>query len=158
MGYGLLRHLHPQGSSDLRQKSSAQILFNYLGRVAVTGESHSRAAANWTVVPNSKAGAGADPDMPMSHSLIVDAVVQDTHDGPKLMVTWSWPTGVLTEERVQELADSFLEVLALMADRAAQPDAGGLTPSDVGLLDLSQDEIDEFELAAMEDGAEGNLL
>jgi non-ribosomal peptide synthase protein (TIGR01720 family) len=85
-------------------------------------------------------------------------VVQDTHDGPQLMVTWSWPTGVLAEELVQELADSCLEVLEVIADRAAQPDAGGLTPSDVGLLDLSQDEIDEFELAETEDGTEGNLL
>ncbi|MES4909612.1 amino acid adenylation domain-containing protein [Streptomyces sp. NPDC000395] len=157
MGYGLLRHLHQQGGSGLGHKGSAQVLFNYLGRVAVAGENDSQTAPNWTVVPGSKAGAGADPDMPMSHSLIVDAVVQDTHNGPRLMVTWSWPTGVLTEERVQELADACREVLELIADRAVQPDAGGLTPSDVGLLDLSQDEIDEFELAEMEDGTEGNL-
>ncbi|MER6146361.1 amino acid adenylation domain-containing protein [Streptomyces sparsogenes] len=158
IGYGLLRHLHPQASESLRQRDGAQVLFNYLGRVAVNGESAPQAATQWTVVPGSKAGAGADPDMPMSHSLIIDAVVQDTDDGPQLLVTWSWPTGVLAEERVQELADSFREFLDVFADRAAQPDAGGLTPSDVGLLDLSQDEIDEFELAEMEDGTEGNLL
>ena len=46
---------------------------------------------------------------------------------------------------VQALADDWVRALRALVEHAAHPEAGGHTPSDLTLVSLSQDEIDEFE-------------
>ncbi|HET6480392.1 MAG TPA: hypothetical protein VFG35_10190, partial [Actinoplanes sp.] len=56
--------------------------------------------------------------------------------------TFTWPRGLLSGERVRDLADRWRVALRLLA---ADRDAGGHTPSDLALVELSQDDIDSFE-------------
>jgi hypothetical protein len=46
---------------------------------------------------------------------------------------------------VARLADGWFAALDALADYAQRPDAGGLTPHDVGLIEITQTEIEEFE-------------
>ncbi|HEY0697151.1 MAG TPA: hypothetical protein VGD43_05005, partial [Micromonospora sp.] len=70
---------------------------------------------------------------------------QDRSDGPQLVAVWSWPGELFTEADVRELAELWFQALEALVAHAERPDAGGFTPSDLSLLTLSQDEIDEFE-------------
>ncbi|MGO4424590.1 condensation domain-containing protein [Streptomyces sp. MCAF7] len=150
LGYGLLRYLNPATVDRLASLPEPHILFNYLGRIpAPTGRGVTEEP--WSVVGDAEAGGGADPDMPMAHALTINAVARDTGAGPELLTTWAWPGRLWTGGDVHDLAEAYTRALAFMATSVASPDVGGLTPSDVPLLGLSQDEIDEFEFAEMED-------
>ncbi|WP_189171548.1 non-ribosomal peptide synthetase [Pilimelia anulata] len=138
VGYGLLRYLNDDTAAELAAQPRPGICFNYLGRFGVG------AAEPWTVAD--EAGAvppGVDPELPLTHALEINAVTRDLPGGPELAVTWTWPTGVLDEPAVRALAE--LWFAHLRGITAAASDAGGYTPSDLELVSLSQDEIDEFE-------------
>jgi amino acid adenylation domain-containing protein/non-ribosomal peptide synthase protein (TIGR01720 family) len=124
IGYGLLRYL--LGREELA--TSPRLGFNYLGRFAATTES--------------VAGPpGRDADMPATHTLQLSAVTEDTADGPRLTATWQWPSALLTEAEVTELATLWFAALRSLAGRE---DTGGYTPSDL-FLALDQDEIEALE-------------
>lgn len=89
--------------------------------------------------------AGADADMPLAHPLEITALTQDTARGPELGVSFTWPEGILDEPLVDELADTWFEILDALAAHAAEPGAGGRTPSDFPLANLSQDEVERLE-------------
>jgi hypothetical protein len=77
---------------------------------------------------------------------VVNAVTRGTPEVPELLISISWPGGLLSEDRIVELSEEMRRALAALSRLAGGADIGGLTPSDVGLLNLSQDEIEEFEL------------
>ncbi|MEV7069205.1 amino acid adenylation domain-containing protein [Streptomyces collinus] len=150
-GYGLLRYLNPAAADRLAALPASHILFNYLGRIpALTGHNGTEPQP-WSVIDDGEVGGGADPDMPMTHTLTVNVVARDTTSGPELLTTWAWPGRLSTAGEVQELADAYTQALADLAALVDSPSIGGLTPSDVSLVGLSQDEIDEFEFAEFED-------
>ncbi|GAA0525330.1 hypothetical protein GCM10010172_02220 [Paractinoplanes ferrugineus] len=140
IGYGLLRHLHPDTGPVLAARAEPQISFNYLGRFAAGS------GADWAPVAGHGILAGGfDLGMPVApYTLEINAYVQDTVDGPELGVTWAYPRELLSGAAVAELADGWFAALEALARHARGPAAGGLTPSDLTLA-LSQDEIDEFE-------------
>ncbi len=138
LGHGLLRHLDPVAGPVLAALPRPQVAFNYLGRFRSGGP-----AVPWTAAPEAPPlGGGLPPDLPSAHALTVNALAEDRPDGPLLVATWTWPAGVLTEAAVRGLAEDWLRALRLLA--AARP-AGGMTPSDLPLVALSQDEIDLLE-------------
>ncbi|MFE9412091.1 condensation domain-containing protein, partial [Streptomyces sp. NPDC006704] len=139
IGYGMLRHLNPETVPGLARREQPQIGFNYLGRFPAV---HPGAGTDWAVVPGVRGPLGRDPEMPLSHVLEINAVTQDLPDGPVLTATWTWPAALFDEDDIQELASSWAQVLGAIAEYAQTPDAGGYTPSDLGLVDLSQEEID----------------
>ncbi|MER0448823.1 amino acid adenylation domain-containing protein [Streptomyces sp. Edi4] len=139
IGYGMLRHLNPETMPGLARREQPQIGFNYLGRFPAV---HPGAGTDWAVVPGVRGPLGRDPEMPLSHVLEINAVTQDLPDGPVLTATWTWPAALFEEDDIQELASSWAQVLGAIAEYAQTPDAGGYTPSDLGLVDLSQEEID----------------
>ncbi|MCF3124884.1 amino acid adenylation domain-containing protein, partial [Streptomyces arenae] len=139
-GYGQLRHLDPESAAALAGAATPQIGFNYLGRVRVDA-----GAERWGGAPEDVRVASADPRMPCAHALEVGAITHDTPAGPRLRATLTWPDGLLDERRVQALADLWLAALGSLVRHAADPAAGGHTPSDLALVDLTQDEIDELE-------------
>ncbi|MBW5420530.1 amino acid adenylation domain-containing protein [Streptomyces sp. BG9H] len=146
IGYGLLRHLNPRTGPELAGHPEPQLGFNYLGRFSAVDAAATR-AEDWAAPPEATEtlGSGGDDARPLAHALGLSAVAQDRPDGVRLVAIWSWPDSLFDEREVRELADLWFQALAALADCAARPEAGGLTPSDVSLLDLSQDEIDEFE-------------
>ena len=141
LGYGLLRHLNPETAPALTGLATPQIGFNYLGRFARAQ------GADWQIAPEIEAlgGGGIDPGMPFGHSLEVNAVTLDQSDGPQLSATWSWPGALLSEEAVSDLAQSWFRALEALVRHAAEPSAGGHTPSDFPLVALSQAEVEQLE-------------
>ncbi|MCO5973403.1 non-ribosomal peptide synthetase [Actinoallomurus soli] len=138
IGYGLLRYLVPATRGTLTV--TPQLGFNYQGRV-------NPGQGEWSTAPESGLlGMGHGPGTPLPHGIDVNAVVHDLPDGPRLLVTWSYASGLYEEDDVRELADAWSAALRELA----VTEDGGHTPSDISLVDLGQDEIDEFE-AELED-------
>jgi non-ribosomal peptide synthase protein (TIGR01720 family) len=141
IGYGLLRYLNPDTQRVLAALPKPQISFNYLGRFSVaTGQ-------DWTALPGAGVlEGGFDTAMPVApYSLEINAFTADTADGPELGVTWAYPGELLSDDSVRALAEGWFTALQALATHTAGPGAGGHTPSDLGLLELSQEEIDELE-------------
>ena len=123
--------------------ASPQIGFNYLGRFG-----GSEPAAAWGFAP--EAGAvlglsGSDSELPPAHALEVNAVALEEPNGPQLSATWSWPGALLSEEAVSDLAHDWFRALEALVRHAAEPSAGGHTPSDFPLVALSQAAVERLE-------------
>jgi non-ribosomal peptide synthase protein (TIGR01720 family) len=140
LGYGLLRYLNGATGSQLAGFAAPQLGFNYLGRFAVG------ATQDWGVAAEADAlGGGGDGGMPLAHGLEVNAITLDGADGARLRATWTWAPALLTEAEVRDLAGGWFQALEALVRHAAQPGAGGRTPSDLPLVTLSQAEIERLE-------------
>ncbi|MFD9410731.1 non-ribosomal peptide synthase/polyketide synthase [Streptomyces sp. NPDC059989] len=139
LGYGLLRYLNPETAAAFAGLAAAEIGFNYLGRF-IPGET-----GDWSVASDAPRPDGEDPATPLAHAIEINAYVEESAEGPRLGATWTWAADVLTEDDVRAFADGWFEALSALAGYAQRPDAGGLTPHDVGLIEITQSEIEEFE-------------
>ncbi|MGP4086244.1 amino acid adenylation domain-containing protein [Streptomyces sp. KR55] len=141
-GYGMLRYLNPQLAPVFAQLSTAQVLFNYFGRLPAEQSS------DWAPAVESDAlCVEPDADLALPYPLQVNAVCADTPQGPELRATWTWPEGdVLTAEDVQALGRAWADALRELVVRTGTPGAApSLTPSDVPLVTLTQADIDRIE-------------
>ncbi|MGW4247814.1 amino acid adenylation domain-containing protein, partial [Nocardia sp. NPDC004722] len=140
-GYGLLRHLNPDTERVLAALPEPQIGFNYLGQipdVAVEGD--------WLPVSvGDRLGGHADPDMPLASVISVDAVTLESADGPRIRAVWQFASEAIAAAEVEALAREWLAAVREIAELVGRPDAGGLTPADLPLLDATQREIDAWE-------------
>ncbi|MYT26279.1 peptide synthetase, partial [Streptomyces sp. SID7760] len=59
--------------------------------------------------------------------------------------TWTWAGNALPGPWVHDLAREWFTMLRAVVTHAGRPDAGGLTPSDVPLAQVSQADLDTFE-------------
>ncbi|MFI2238019.1 non-ribosomal peptide synthase/polyketide synthase [Streptomyces chrestomyceticus] len=138
IGYGLLRHRNPRTAAELAGHGRPQLGFNYLGRFAAPE------LADWAPAPEAPAlGAGFDDAAPLGLGIELDAVTVDHAGGSRLVATWTWADGLLSEDEVRDLAEAWFASLGALAEIGA----GGLTPSDLPLVDLSQGDIEELESA-----------
>ncbi|MFF5128694.1 amino acid adenylation domain-containing protein [Streptomyces syringium] len=142
IGYGLLRYLNEEAGAALSALPAPQMSFNYLGRIDMTDGARGGEVADWAVRSDVDLGGGHDAAMPFGHALELNAVTQDQADGPRLMATWSWPRELFTEDDVRELAENWFRALGALVTHAEAPDAGGFTPSDLPLVNLSQKDLD----------------
>ena len=83
--------------------------------------------------------------MPLAHGVEVNALTLDGADGSRLMANWSWAPALLTQAQVRDLAQSWFRALEALVRHAAQAGAGGRSPSDLALVDLTQGEIERLE-------------
>ena len=137
IGYGLLRYLNPDTALVLSALGKSQIDFNYLGRFPVAETTDWAAAESFS--------GGLDPEMAFHHSLQVDSMVLERATGPELTAVWTWMPGIFSEQDVHLIAEGWFHMLEALVQHSEQPGAGGLTPSDVPLVGLSQSEIDQLE-------------
>ena len=169
LGYGLLRYLNAETASALAGAPVPQLSFNYLGRFAGGGEGADWAPADMVsdmsadMASDMSAGdaqgthgarqdarphahpRGGDAAMPLAHAIEIDALTLDGVDGPVLTANWTFAPALLDEAEVRDLAESWFRALSALARHAAQPGAGGWSPSDLPLVDLTQGEIDQLE-------------
>ena len=139
LGYGLLRYLNAETAAQLRRYSQPQLGFNYLGHFTVG------AAPAWVADEAGGLGGGSDPAMPLSHVVEVNALTVDSSAGATLSATWTWAPALISEAEIRALAQDWFTALEAIVRHAAQPGAGGRTPSDVPLVSLSQAEIEGLE-------------
>ncbi|MFJ8221492.1 amino acid adenylation domain-containing protein [Streptomyces griseus] len=140
MGYGLLRHLNPDTGPELAGCAEPQIGFNYLGRLG-TADADADPDA---VRVRDLTGAG-DASMPLPYTLELNAAAVDHTDGQRLTASWTWSGELLGEAEVTRIARLWFDALTALAAHAERPDAGGLTPSDLPLVTVTQAEIDRLE-------------
>ena len=79
-------------------------------------------------------GGGGDPAMRLAHALEVNALTLDGGEGATLSATWSWAPALIDEAEVRALAQGWFQALEALVRHAAQPAAGGRTPSDLPLV------------------------
>ncbi|MFI1946634.1 condensation domain-containing protein [Streptomyces virginiae] len=140
IGFGLLRHLNSRTGPDLAARGIPEIGFNYLGRFPMGGD------APWDAAPGHDfALDDADEGLPMAHAVEVNAAAHEGPDGLTLSATWTWAANAIPGSRVHDLAQEWFTMLRAVVTHAARPDAGGLTPSDVSLVQVSQADLDTFE-------------
>ncbi len=140
IGYGLLRHLHPDTAPELSGLPTAAIGFNYLGRFPGTGDD------DWQTAAESDAtGPAAGARLAMPHALEIVAVTQDEADGPHLCASVTWPGALLSESDVRALADLWFTALRALIAHTSHPGNQGLTPSDVAPAVVDQAELEDLE-------------
>ncbi|ORB07690.1 non-ribosomal peptide synthetase [Mycobacterium mantenii] len=139
--YGLLCYLNPEVALT---NSDPVIGFNYLGRLgAGVGELSDEL---WQLSPNnaSFAVAAAALELPLPHTIELNAATMDTEDGPRLRANWTWASSALTHDQVTQLSRLWFEALAGICAHVRRG-GGGLTPSDITPARLSQPQIDQLE-------------
>ncbi|WP_413806066.1 amino acid adenylation domain-containing protein [Streptomyces sp. OE57] len=140
IGYGLLRYLNPRTGPRLAALNTPRIGFNYLGRYTGSG------SANWPYAKESTAlGGGSDPDLALTHCLDINALTEDTPDGPRLTATWAWAGHLMTEAEVSRFAEAWCTAVDGLIAHLRHPTSGGRTPSDLPLVPLDQAEIEHVE-------------
>ncbi len=143
IGYGLLRYLRPDPPAVMAEQSP-QIAFNYLGRMG-SNELPQHLDVGW--IPASDMGAiDAEPDDLASVALVdVNAMVTVGADGEQLTASFAYASDAVAREDTDDLAQLWVSALTALVDYARDDSAGGLTPSDVPLVETSQSDIDAWE-------------
>ncbi|MCA1004848.1 amino acid adenylation domain-containing protein [Rhodococcus hoagii] len=112
IGFGVLRRLSDE--NRFGDYTRPQIVFNYLGRMTL-GESD---GGPWTGAPEGVAlGGSVDPATPLDHVLQVDAVVEDTADGPILDCEFA-ASGVLDDVTLDAIASAWERAVTALLDAA----------------------------------------
>ncbi|MFI6339595.1 amino acid adenylation domain-containing protein [Streptomyces sp. NPDC050535] len=146
IGFGLLRHLNPETAAALAAEREPQIAFNYLGRTSGADIPEELRGLGWAPdTTQQDLIAAPDPDMPVLSALEINAVATGTPDGAELTAYFGFATGVLSRDEVTELAGLWVQALTALAQHAGTSEAGGMTPTDAPLVDVSQEEIDTWE-------------
>ncbi len=148
LGYGLLRYLDDETAAELAGAPAPQLGFNYLGRFAAGTE-----GADWAPASldenadqdDATRRGGGNPALPLAHLIEINAVTLEGASGPRLTANWTWAGALLDETAVRDLAETWFRALTALTQHAAQAGAGGWTPSDLALVDLTQGEIERLE-------------
>ena len=123
--------------------ATPQLGFNYLGRLGV-----GTSCGDWGLLPQRGLPGGAPASMPLAYPIDVNAVTMESPAGPQLTAHWTWAPALITETAVRDLAHDWAHVLTRLVQLIAdKPHSGGLTPSDLPLVSLSQQEIEHLERA-----------
>jgi non-ribosomal peptide synthase protein (TIGR01720 family) len=138
LGYGLLRYLNPRTADLLAPLAEPQIALNYLGHGAKFPD------GEWGPAPEADllTGLDVDPRMRLPHAIALNVAVEDAQEGSSFTVTWAFQPDLVGHDEVRRLADQFFSALQALSGLGH---SGGHTPSDLDLVDLTQDEIEEFE-------------
>uniref|UniRef100_UPI00278BC1B5 non-ribosomal peptide synthetase n=1 Tax=Nocardia sp. CC227C TaxID=3044562 RepID=UPI00278BC1B5 len=142
LGYGLLRYLNPETAAQLPAELPGQVSFNYLGRVSEGDVPEALRGFGW--IPAAELGdlGGAyDADMPAMAPIDINAIVA----GDKLTANIGYPSTLLDAADVAAFGRLWTSALEAVARHADTADAGGHTPSDFGLVRVTQRDIDGWE-------------
>ncbi|WP_233530075.1 non-ribosomal peptide synthase/polyketide synthase [Antrihabitans stalagmiti] len=145
IGYGLLRHLGADTSDVLAALPDPQLSFNYLGRVSGSEIPVGLSELGWTPTDLGDVGARANATMPAPAVLDINAIVTDKHGAPTLTATFAYPSGLLSNAEVSELAANWTTALHALADYVRSGADPGLTPSDVALARVTQTDLTRWE-------------
>ncbi|MGW5145710.1 amino acid adenylation domain-containing protein [Rhodococcus koreensis] len=144
IGYGMLRYVNARTAGLLAARSESQVLFNYLGRMP-----HA-APGPWTpAVESDSLATDPDADLGGPYRLVINAVCEESAEGTELQAVFAWSEADLSEADTVALSDGWVAALRELADAAAEHDGPAmLTPSDLPLVTLTQDEIDRIAQAS----------
>ncbi|MEU2000866.1 amino acid adenylation domain-containing protein [Rhodococcus sp. NPDC019627] len=140
IGYGMLRYLNARTARLLGSRSESQVLFNYLGRMphAVSGP--------WTPAAESDSlHTDPDADFGAPYRLVINALCEDGEQGSQLHAVFAWSEDDLSEDDAIALSEGWASALGELAESVSEHRGPALlTPSDLPLVRLTQDEIDRI--------------
>ncbi len=136
--YGLLRYLNP----DVDLAGSDPVIgFNYLGRLGAPAAFASGDVWRFSQDGLSMTGAAGAIPIALAHSVELNAVTIDTDTGPHLNATWTFAQSALDHTAVTRISRLWFDALAGICAHVRRG-GGGLTPSDIAPVRLSQQQID----------------
>ncbi|WP_298175682.1 non-ribosomal peptide synthetase, partial [Saccharomonospora sp.] len=140
IGYGVLRYLDPETRDELSDTPAPEVLLNYLGRFAPLD------GTGWRL-PERDAFSVLDPDTKALEQVLALNCFVHEEGASRVAVEWTAAREVLGADVVEDLQHAWAAALDALAAHAARigPDGGGLTPSDLPLVSLDQETIDELE-------------
>ncbi|WP_433725976.1 amino acid adenylation domain-containing protein [Nocardia sp. CA-129566] len=140
-GFGLLRYVNAEAGAGLAAEPVPQIGVNYLGQLpgaAIEGD--------WMPVSvATRLGGHAHPDSPLAAVVSVDAAAVETAQGVRITALWQFASAALDRSSVDSLVREWVSAATEIAEHLMESDAGGLTPADVRLVEITQSEIDTWE-------------
>ncbi|MEV7196989.1 amino acid adenylation domain-containing protein [Streptomyces sp. NPDC093510] len=137
IGYGVLRHLDPQTRAEFAAVPPPDVLLNYLGRFA------SLPGTGWRL-PERDAFSVIEPAAKALEQVLALNCFVHEEGAPRLAVEWTAATEVLGADTVTALQNAWAAALDALAEHARHT-TGGLTPSDLPLVDLDQAAVDALE-------------
>ena len=141
LSYGPLRHFNRQ----LTALPTAQLLFNYLGRLDnTTGPS----AGEGLILQEISANLGHDHSLLQQREYLLE--INGWVGGGQLQFIWTYSREIHTAESIGRLAQAFQQALHKLIEHCLSDNTGGFTPSDFTLANLNQRDLDEV-LAALDD-------
>ncbi|MEO3756632.1 condensation domain-containing protein [Streptomyces sp. B6B3] len=143
IGYGLLRYLDEETGQALAELPTPPIVLNYLGR---TPTAESARPTAWTVVPDEGDGNSGHETDRVSRTIEIDALVRNTADGPEMVAYWAFDRGLISDAAVRRIIDGWLRALTALVTCTKESNAGGRTPSDLDLISLTQEDIENLEM------------
>ncbi|WP_280242010.1 non-ribosomal peptide synthetase [Nocardia abscessus] len=120
IGFGLLRYLNAETARQFPQRLPGRVGFNYLGRYSTGDIPAGLEGLGW--LPTDDLGdvhVTEDPDVPLQAAIDVNAVVI----GDRLRASFGFPSTLLSQEEVAELADLWIDTLGAAARFAQTPAA-----------------------------------
>jgi len=137
IGFGLLRYMSPAGVV-LADYPYPQVTFNYVGQL----DQAMGVDTLWQIARESPGRLKAGSSRRRTWLEIVVGI----HRG-QVQFAWTYNALIHTAAEVEYLADKYMEELASVID-ACQSGAGGVTPSDFPMANLTQDVLDRLPIAA----------
>lgn len=136
IGYGLLRYSsdNPTIVEQLKQRSQAEVLFNYLGQF---NQSPNPSLFHPIQEPS---GSTQSLNGNRSHVLEINSWISDE----QLHLHWNYSQAMHRRSTIEALAKKFLQALHSIITHCQSPEAGGYTPSDFSEANLSQPALDRF--------------
>ncbi|NEP15182.1 MAG: non-ribosomal peptide synthetase, partial [Symploca sp. SIO2C1] len=137
IGYGILRYLSQdeQIRTQLAALPQAQISFNYLGQFDSNQFQQVSLQGDWNL-----AGPDQSPQGNRAHLLGINSLIV----GDQFHVMWTYNSLIHKGSTITNLADKYIDVLQNIIAYCQSPEAGGYTPSDFPVVDLSQEELDDL--------------
>lgn len=137
IGYGILRYPGDDKiSSDLVPQSAPEISFNYLGQFDTGKEDGEMRMASGKFSTPSDFGAENEG----RHKLTMVASVFDGELSMRIL----YSSALFEKTTIDSLLERIMNQLNELIDHCVSQDAGGFTPSDFPLADLSQEETDRI--------------
>ncbi|EAV43855.1 putative non-ribosomal peptide synthetase [Stappia aggregata IAM 12614] len=137
LGYGMLRYLNNETSSDLASANKAQIAFNYLGRFQAGAD------GAWSAAPAfGGLRGGFNPATPLAHMLSVDCQAVEGDKGYCLQAEFGFASRHLSEKNIIEFRKYWEAALIRLAKHGNWSEAGGQSPSDFPLAAVFQADVD----------------
>lgn len=139
VSYGALRYL----AGPRFDTPAPQVLFNYLGRF------DSDTSGDWQLAGTAgQLGEKRDPRMRLPRALEFNLIAEPAATGAyELVTTISWPDGMFTDEDITTIGGYLRGALAGLAAL----DEGGHSPSDFGLVPLTQTDVDALDGPGLRD-------
>ncbi|MCW5317887.1 amino acid adenylation domain-containing protein [Nostoc sp. KVJ3] len=137
ISYGLLRYLNIDSeiSAQLDKIPQAEISFNYLGQFAQVVNTSSLIQIAHEPSGNSQSLQGH------RHCLIdINAIILNE----KLQIDWTYSSNIHQREKIENIAQEFVETLQELIAHCLSTENAGYTPTDFPLIQLNQLEIDQI--------------